>query len=516
MVATVIGSGGSGSVVVDAASVTAANGGTSSDVAGAPGHAVIGANRDRSWNRAARTMGIARARGDVPVERLAVAECVVGPSGGAMPMPWLDHRHAECRGHLRPRGVRRVQVRARCVPRRCAGLRSGAPTPPRGVRRATGTAFVLDAGAVRGRWRRHHGRAAAPFPDHLAARDAGFFSGPTGGATFMRDPTGRRQPGRDRERRTSGVMTSGPCGRALAAAYRCAAGAWWPGAGSSSAPAGTAPIGFLRLRTAVALTLLLLIGGLVTGCQSATEACGGLGPATCLMFGLFGHPPTQTRVERPGFTPPRPVACYDHELLGLPDALRSGQAWGTPAGHDRERDWGFSIVPPGGDNWCVRRIVRPVPWQVVFAKNMYGSALLSALPPRRQRQHTFIAFAEIDEQERPFDLEPMRRTARGCGFGCRMISADIQKTDRVRAQCLRLDRVFQTDLMTHQFLYECIHPWDPRLMVRWGFEESWRAGAPFYTPPLTERLRPEYEVMLNSLELTPVDFANRRVIHDSP
>lgn len=112
MVATVIGSGGSGSVVVDAASVTAANGGTSSDVAGAPGHAVIGANRDRSWNRAARTMGIARARGDVPVERLAVAECVVGPSGGAMPMPWLDHRHAECRGMF----VRVVSGACRCAP----------------------------------------------------------------------------------------------------------------------------------------------------------------------------------------------------------------------------------------------------------------------------------------------------------------------------------------------------------------------------------------------------------------
>lgn len=90
-----------------------------------------------------------------------------------------------------------------------------------------------------------------------------------------------------------------------------------------------------------------------------------------------------------------------------------------------------------------------------------------------------------------------------------MISADIQTTDRFQAQCLRTDLVFQISLMTHQFMYNCIHPSDPRLMVRWGFEESYRPGAPFYTPLLTERQRPEYDVMLNSVELTPVDFNNR-------
>ncbi len=173
-------------------------------------------------------------------------------------------------------------------------------------------------------------------------------------------------------------------------------------------------------------------------------------------------------------------------------------------------------MPPTGRDWCVRRIVRPVPWQVVFAKNMYDPAVRSTPTLRGQRQHTFIAFAEIDEQKTPFDLASIRRTAMDCGFGCRMISADTQTTGRSKAQCLRMDLVFQTSLMTHQFMYNCIHPSDPRLMVRWGFEESYRPGAPFYTPLLTEQLRPEYEVMPNSLELTPVDFNKHAVTRFSP
>jgi len=64
---------------------------------------------------------IATARGEVPVEALAVGDRVLGPWGETMAVRWLGHRRVDCARHPRPDSVQPVKVRA-------GAFRPGAPS----------------------------------------------------------------------------------------------------------------------------------------------------------------------------------------------------------------------------------------------------------------------------------------------------------------------------------------------------------------------------------------------------
>ncbi len=51
-------------------------------------------------------------RGDIPVEALTLGDRVVTPSGEALPIRWIGHRHVDCRRHPRPAAVLPVRIRA--------------------------------------------------------------------------------------------------------------------------------------------------------------------------------------------------------------------------------------------------------------------------------------------------------------------------------------------------------------------------------------------------------------------
>ena len=80
---------------------------------------------------------IATARGDVPVEALAVGDLVVTTSGALRPITWLGHRTIDCRRHPDPAAVLPVRIAAHAF---------GVGRPARDLLVSPGHAICVDVG----------------------------------------------------------------------------------------------------------------------------------------------------------------------------------------------------------------------------------------------------------------------------------------------------------------------------------------------------------------------------------
>lgn len=231
---------------------------------------------------------------------------------------------------------------------------------------------------------------------------------------------------------------------------------------------------------------------LLAACAPGPE---GYGPVMAATFGTARI----LSAPAPASPPAAPGACADTALmLGMEAAVRMPPM--HPAGHERLQRQGFSVLPPGGPDWCVLAGGRG-PGRVIFARNTHGGRTASDSADRR---HALVATAFLVRNEAgvPFGVPSVTRMLMACEDGPCAGAAARPAPDRVRlgaAECLRDEGITEGAVTARQLRHACIHAEDPRYLVMLVVEESHLPGRPHHVPPLLEAMRGEYRTFLGSL-----------------
>ena len=89
---------------------------------------------------------------------------------------------------------------------------------------------------------------------------------------------------------------------------------------------------------------------------------------------------------------------------------------------------------------------------------------------------------------------------RTCDRGGDCIIGQIREVNLLPAQCLSVSGYTDVGNVIRQIYYACIHPSDPRYVVKLVIAESFRTGEPYNTPSMLEAFELEYATFLKSLQ----------------
>ena len=203
----------------------------------------------------------------------------------------------------------------------------------------------------------------------------------------------------------------------------------------------------------------------------------------------------------------------------------------TPVGDSNQRvvAQGFSVLPPAGANWCIRRTDTRA---VVFYKNLFGGRVLTGRPRREEIAHTFAAHARLVGIDGPQPANAgelkafVERWLRGgpgmrgrqlrvvanpriklleakaavvtvAGASCVRYRWVAEERDNPRARGMVLVTVEPESLL-------CFHPHKAGLFFLVSYSERFpRHERP--QPLLVESLQPELKPLLGSVKFTRVD-----------
>jgi len=240
---------------------------------------------------------------------------------------------------------------------------------------------------------------------------------------------------------------------------------------------------------------------LAAGCDDYAEhRRHGLGPSSAGLFALMGS----SQRDREANPPAAPGSCEDTALL-MGAHWREGMR-ARSAGDGEVTLDGFRILPPGGPGWC--ELIGRRRDAVAFVRNAYGGRAPATPPSAQQRVHLLMAtgFLIRNDDGTPFTTSSVRRMLGGCvgGGRCAVQNEQSRATRIDGAECLVLTGRTVSDVSIDQIHTACIHPLDPRYVVKLTVAEIHRPDAPFDRPPLLETARAEYGRFLDSLHFTPV------------
>jgi hypothetical protein len=166
---------------------------------------------------------------------------------------------------------------------------------------------------------------------------------------------------------------------------------------------------------------------------------------------------------------------------------------------------GFSVEVPAG-SWCEAAGSRAD--RVVFVRNEFVGELLSPAPPAARLRHTLfvVAFLILNDDRTPFTRESVVRMLNGCVDGpCPRPLPQPAERRIGAAECQMVGgRIAGSPDTIDQRHVACIHPHDPRFVVKLLIAESFPTGHPFYDPPLMTRAEQAIQGFVDSLRFTPM------------
>jgi hypothetical protein len=204
-----------------------------------------------------------------------------------------------------------------------------------------------------------------------------------------------------------------------------------------------------------------------------------------------------------GFDSPRMITCDDINLLNGTRQIDPDHT-GLPATSSRYQLAGFSVLAPTGGGWCLS--TKRSRNRITFVKNNYQGETLSSAPDDQRRWHTFLVYGVQIGRPIPWDmafLQGIERTS--VEPSLILISSQVSPPlQRFGTECVWSERVFrypwQVNLSMQEHGYSCINPHNRNYVIRMIASERYIEGAPYYSPPLMETLRTEYQQYLDSLE----------------
>jgi hypothetical protein len=212
-----------------------------------------------------------------------------------------------------------------------------------------------------------------------------------------------------------------------------------------------------------------------------------------------------------GFDPPRMITCDDIDLLNGTRRIDPDHV-GLPATSSRYQLAGFTVLAPTGGGWCLStkrsEPLGPQSARITFVKNTYQGETLSSAPGDKRRWHTFLMYGVSIRRPTPWDMASLQGIERTSveSPSLILISAQVSPLQMFGTECVWSERLFRypwdVNLSMLEHGYSCIHPRNRNYVVRVIASERNVEGAPYYSPPLMETLRAQYQPYLDSLEFT--------------
>jgi hypothetical protein len=230
--------------------------------------------------------------------------------------------------------------------------------------------------------------------------------------------------------------------------------------------------------------------------------------ALCLLGACASGP------SSPGFDPPRLITCQDIDLLNGTRRVDRSHV-GLPAEGSRYRLADFTVLAPSGSGWCLSQRRGSQSTRITFVKNNYLNEALSSPPDDRRRWHTFLVYGVQMTRPIPWDLASLQDAEQNSVESPSLIllSAQVTPLHKFGMECVWSERVFrypwQVNLIMRERGYSCIHPRNRNDIVSLTASERHIEGAPYYSPPLLETLRPEYQPYLDSLQMVSAAMHSR-------